>query len=273
MSQLHSEYLTEEEFQLLLDDDDVAGWLDALAETDLDPDWGNVIQRGGADFNAAANINVERISARRSPRFNLNFERSCVTVQNTDSVPIEKKLEVIISILQHVLDQVLVNVGENDRVRIVLDSNHLPRGPIFTPIINKDQLTVDRWMLAIEQVLNSQQEFRIDDSFEVMVEFVKTPTGGCIKDLPALLARKLLKKRCVVRIQNRDNLCMARALVVGKALADGQERLYAKLKRADSKEQGEYAKSLHRVAKVPQRVCSIDDIAAFEKVGGQISIL
>ena len=221
------EYLTAEEFQSLLDEDDVAGWLDALAGYDLDPDWGNVVQRGGAIFDVATNINVERISARRSPRFSLNFERFRITVRNTNDIPVEKKLEVIVTILQHVLDQVLVNVESNDRVRIVLDSNHLPRGAIFTPIINKDQLTVDRWMLAIEQVLNSQQEFRIDDSFEVMVEFVKTPSGGCIRDSPAPLARKLLKKRCVVWIQNRDNLCMARALVVGEALADEKQRLYA----------------------------------------------
>ena len=141
-------------------------------------------------------------------------------MQNTDDVPVERKLEVIVSILLHVLDQVLVIVGPDNRVRIVLDSDHLPRGAIFTSIINKNQLRVDWWMLAIKQVLNSQQEFRIDDSFEVMAEFVKTPSGECIKDLPALLARKLLEKRCVVRIRNRGDLCMTRALVFGKSSAD-----------------------------------------------------
>ena len=60
MSLPNSEYLTEDEYQALLDDDDVAGWLEALVEYDLDPDWGNVVQRGGATFDVAANINVER---------------------------------------------------------------------------------------------------------------------------------------------------------------------------------------------------------------------
>ena len=59
---------------------------------------------------------------------------------------------------------------------------------------------------------------------------------------------------------------MALALAVGEALADEKERLYAALKRADLKERGENARSLHRVAKEPQRVCSIEDIPAFEKV-------
>ena len=66
-----------------------------------------------------------------------------MTVKNNNDVSIEKKLDVIISILQYVLDEVLINVGADDRVRIILDSNHLPRGAIFTLIINKDQLTVD----------------------------------------------------------------------------------------------------------------------------------
>ena len=131
-------YLTEEEYQALLDDDDVATWLIALSEIYLDPDWGNVMQRGGATFDATGNINVEKILARRSPRYNLNFRRSQITVQNTNDVPVERSLEVIVSILQHVLDQVLVIVGLDNRVRIVLDSNHLPRGAIFIPIINKN---------------------------------------------------------------------------------------------------------------------------------------
>ena len=67
-----------------------------------------------------------------------------MTVKNNNDVSIEKKLDVIISILQYVLDEVLINVGADDRVRIILDSNHLPSGAMFTLIINKDQLTVDR---------------------------------------------------------------------------------------------------------------------------------
>ena len=58
---------------------------------------------------------------------------------------------------------------------------------------------------------------------------------------------------------------MALALAVGEALADGEERLYAALKRADLKERGENARSLHRVAKEPQRVCSIEDIPALKR--------
>ena len=59
---------------------------------------------------------------------------------------------------------------------------------------------------------------------------------------------------------------MAWALVIGKSLADDKERLHASLKRADSEEQGVSTKSLHHEARVSQRVCSIDDIPAFEKV-------
>ena len=58
-------------------------------------------------------------------------------MQNTNDVPVERKLEVIVSILQHVSDQVLVIVGLDNRVRIVLDFNHLPRGAIFIPIKKK----------------------------------------------------------------------------------------------------------------------------------------
>ena len=89
-------------------------------------------------------------------------------------------------------------------------------------------------MLVIGQV--SQQEFRIDDSFQVMTKFVRIPSSSCIEDLRDLLDHKLLEKRCVVTIRNRDDLCVMRALVVGKSLADDKQRLDASLERTDSRE-------------------------------------
>ena len=56
------------------------------------------------------------------------------------------------------------------------------------------------------------------------------------------------KKRSVVRIQNNDNLCMARALVVAKAKADDNPQ-YKSI--ADQSMQTRLAQELHTNADVP----------------------
>ena len=154
---------TWQDVQAMMDEDDVEGWEDYLAYYGFDnvegPAWPFpplvVSQHGGYVFNCADRVIIQALASRRAPRTGLTFERYRVSVRDAQNVPIEHKLEVIVQILGYILDNVLENVGGTDRVRLVIDSDHLPRGPIYTAITNKDQLTVDRWMLAVESVLET----------------------------------------------------------------------------------------------------------------------
>jgi hypothetical protein len=75
-------------------------------------------------------------------------------------------------------------------------------------------------------------------------------------------------KSSVIQIKNNDDICMARALVVGRAHVEGNRRDKKKMTVHSSynKYQTKCAKKLIRDAGLKERRYSLDDIPAFEAV-------
>lgn len=188
-------------------------------------------------------------------------------------------MNTILVIFEHILEVVLRNVADTDHVRLRIESDNLVLGPIYTPITKKDQLSVERWMEEVERKLNSNESFRLDESFPVMVEYARQPAGGCCDNVPKFLQAKLTNLKCVFRVRNDDETCLARALVLGKAYVNCK----AKSKKKKSKKEKEKAmqpfyklrykkaqnaKTLELLAAagLPERPCTLEDIPYFEKV-------
>ena len=75
---------------------------------------------------------------------------------------------------------------------------------------------------------------------------------------------ELLKnKRSVFRIKNKDDLCCARALVVGKAMADNDPRKES-IKDGRNPLQETLARQLQEEARVPRGPCGLEQIKLFE---------
>ena len=220
-------------------------------------------QVGGA-FTVGDHVHVERVAGSFSRTFQLFFNRFKITIDNLDEVAAGDTIPTIDLILEHILEQILQDVGDTDRVRLRLESRGLDR-PIYTSITQKNQLTVYRWMADVARVLNSHEDFALDESFFVMVEFCKVPGGGCLDELPTLLRSTLLRKRSVICIENTDTLCLARSLVVAKARVDDPV-VFRMIRRTNSAEQRKRAKVLQVAAGLPERLCNLNDIAAFERV-------
>ena len=124
----------------------------------------------------------------------------------------------------NIFNQILVDtvggVASNDQVRMIIHSNQLEY-PIAFPFMAPPRLTSERILSELERVIQSNQEFRLNDSVDVNVLDVSMPSGGKgRKRANVNLEKHLEKKKSVIRIQNNDNLCMARALVVAKAKID-----------------------------------------------------
>ena len=220
-------------------------------------------QTGGA-FNVNDHVTVKQVARSYNRHFKVYLNRYKVTIRDVGAVPISVIIPTIVQILDHVLQLVMDEVGENDRVRIRIDSRtfHIP---IYTLLTKKSELTVDRWMMEVEKVLNSHEEFILDDSFTVTTEYAEIPAGRCFDKVPKMLAAKLHKMRCVVPIKNSNSICMARALVVGKAHADGNKAIYDKVRRPRN-EQTIQVRHLIQQAGLTEREFSIEDIPAFERV-------
>lgn len=80
------------------------------------------------------------------------------------------------------------------------------------------RLSTDRLLSEIERVLQSYEEFVVDQSLEIEVVLVKLPSGkGHKKKCYVDLEKSLKEKKTFIKIINRDHLCCAKAIVTAKA--------------------------------------------------------
>ena len=97
--------------QLALEDEQVI----RDAETDV----ANYFQdQVGGAFQAADHVHVERVAGSFSRTFQLFFNRYKVTVNELEDMQPGDTIPTIDLILEHILDEVLRDVGESDRVRL-----------------------------------------------------------------------------------------------------------------------------------------------------------
>ena len=193
-----------------------------------------------------------------SKKYNVTFEKLSVVLPSFVTVPPESTASFIVSLMEHVLENVLKDVSQQALVRLRIESKFLDF-PIWTPPTLRSQLSVERWMDEIQRVLNSNEDFKLEGTFSVEVHHAMPPSGKG----HTLLDKKLRSKGCIIQIQNKDDICLARALVVGKAYADGGD--YRSLYRT-KKPQTNAAYVLMGEAGLEYREFSTADLPSFEKV-------
>ncbi len=96
---------------------------------------------------------------------------------------------------------------ENDQIRFVLRTEQLDT-PISLPFMPVSKLTPERVYSQIERVVQSHQEFRLNESVVVDVVHVEMPEGrGKRKRSDIDLRSHLKSKGSVITIKNDDDLC------------------------------------------------------------------
>ena len=166
-------------------------------------------------------------------------------------------------IIYHLLEDVKEGMAPNDQVRFILRSEQLET-PISLPFM-PECLTAERVYSELERVIQSNQEFRLNDTVTIDLNHVLGPTGsGRKKRTTFNIDDYLHEKKSVVRIKNKDDLCLARALVVAKAKKDSDPR-YKQITDSRSPLQREKAFDLHEAANVPLGPCGLNEVALFQQ--------
>ena len=169
-----------------------------------------------------------------------------------------------LKIFHYLLEEVKEGMAPNDQVRFILRSEQLET-PISLPFMTVERLTTERVYSELERVIQSNQEFRLNDTVTIDINHVKSPVGsGRKKRTTYNIDDYLDEKNSVVRIKNKDDLCLARALVVGIAKVDKDPR-YKQIKKSDRPVQREKAIALHRAANVPLGPCGLNEVALFQQ--------
>ena len=152
----------------------------------------------------------------------------------------------------------------NDLVRISLQCPELDF-PIAHPFVKSKDLTAERLLTEIERVLQSYEEFVLDETLEIELVHVSLPDGGVGRSGNFVdLERHIKEKRSLIRIQNNDDMCCARALVTAKARIDGHKK-WSSI-RQGRKIQTDLVLSLHQEAGVPLAKYGVEEIKRFQAV-------
>ena len=116
----------------------------------------------------------------------------------------------------------------------------------------------------IERVIQSNRDFRLNDTVVVDLVHVEAPQGkGKMGRVHLDIKEFLRSKRSVVTIYNKDDLCLARALVM--AIAKIEKDPKYSLKNTEKRVQEKRARELHRVANVPLGPCGIPEVKKFQE--------
>ena len=186
------------------------------------------------------------------------------------------------AIREQILDD--PEVQPNDHFLININSNRLRHSYHSSRMrvrewVNND-LRAREIMQQISRMLNSNEQFRLDDSFSLHISHIQDPGRGAgnqrIRKGNMAIEKLLDLKKSVIKIKNDDDLCCARAIVTMKAYCDfgSQHTEYVSLRRGRPVQERQ-AKALHRDANVPEGPCGLTELDAFQRhlVNYQIVVL
>ena len=207
---------------------------------------------------------VENVNQVNSKKFRMSAMDYLIQFNNTESeLDLIEGYERTQEIFEHLLNNITGGMNEKDQVRFVLRSDQL-KTPISLPFMPVLQLTPERVFSQIERVVQSNQDFRLNDTVTVNIIHIETPRGSGRKRTHLNIEEFLENKRSVIRIKNKDDLCLARALVIAIAKTEKDPK-YKDLLDVRRHCQEEAALRLHEAANVPLGPCGITEVQMFQK--------
>ena len=231
-------------------------------------------QTGRGEKRKAENQNEEQeqdyyrikpIREHHSQKFNMMAKNYGVHFNNVlHDVDLLESRKRTYGIFDHLIRDVTEGMNPNDQVRFVLSSNQL-QTPIAIPFCSLEELTTEKVLSHVEKVVQSNEEFRLNTTVNIDVIRVEMPRGsGRLKRTTLSIRDYLKKKRSVIPINNKDDLCLARALAVSIARIEKDPR-YLQISNSCRAIQRERAYDLHEAANVPLGPCGLNEVDLFQQ--------
>ena len=209
---------------------------------------------------------IQPVREYHSEKFNMTGKNYRVQFNNAlDNVDLLQTQNRTYDIFDHLIRDVTQGMNSTDQVRFVLQSNQL-QSPISLPFCSLEQLTTEKVLSQVEKVVQSNEEFRLNDTVNIDILRVEMPQGSGISKRTTFDIREYLKKKqTVICINNKDNYCLARALVVAIARIE-KDPQYNHIVRSSRPLQFQRALALHQAAGVPFDIpCGLNEVNLFQQ--------
>ena len=210
---------------------------------------------------------IKPVRKHHSKKFNTTAKNYSVRFNNVlDKVDLLESRKRTYTIFHHLIEDVTADMNPNDQVRFILSSDQL-QTPILIPFCSLEELTTEKVLSHVEKVVQSNEEFRLNNTVDIDLIRVEMPQGSGkskVKRNIVDIREYLKKKKSVITINNKDNLCLARALVVSIARIEKDPR-YAHIRNSRWPVQRERAFDLHEAANVPLGPCGLNEVELFQQ--------
>ncbi|KAG1684193.1 Baculoviral IAP repeat-containing protein 3 [Nymphon striatum] len=143
-------------------------------------------------------------------------------------------IDALYELFDRVIKRATENMHPEHTMRICIEHQAL-RTPIVAPLMPVKQMNVDIIINSVEKVLQSNTSITFDDTLKITIALVDMPKGGARLHMTDLeFGGSVRLKKSLIEITAKDNMCLARALVIG--FADLKDKsLYEKLRRDNSR--------------------------------------
>lgn len=242
------------------------GWSAAAKRTAETQDGAGMAkrQRLQKSDNPSDFYSIEKISERNIEKFKTSATYYKITVKDLEVRDLSNVVKTLKQLFQSIIDNITSDILPTDLVRISIDNPQLDF-PIVLPFIRRTALTVDRLLSEIERVLQSYEQFVLDETFGMELVHVHIPTGSGFKQKACVDISKLLhSKRSVIQIRNKDELCCARALITAMARLESHPQ-WQNI-RSGRHIQQQLALDLHKRAGEPLKKCGLEEVKQFQTV-------
>lgn len=208
--------------------------------------------------------NIQKVKETGIEKFRTKASYYKITLRDLEVQNIKDILKTLKMLFSSIIQNITQSIASSDLVRVSIDNPELDF-PITLPFMKRSALTVDRILSEIERVLQSYEQFVLDETLGIEIVHVHLPIGGVRKRHPFVNLEKLLSdKKSIISIKNNDDLCCARALVTAKARVE-QHPQWNNIRQGRSF-QKHLAEELHHEAGVPFQKCGIEEVKRFQLV-------
>ena len=211
---------------------------------------------------------IQPVKEHYSNKFKAMGKNYRVQFNNTlDNVDLLQSQTRTYDIFDRLIKDVTEGMNSTDQVRFVLQSNQL-QSPISLPFCALEELTTEKVFSQVEKVVQSNEEFRLNDAVNIDILCVQMPQGSGknrSRRTTYDLREYLKKKGSVICINNKDNYCLARALAVSIARIE-KDPQYNQIRDSSRHIQFERALALHQAAHVPFDIpCGLKEVDLFQQ--------
>src|SRR5271170_1878224 len=209
-----------------------------------------------------------KIERRRHERLGVERARFKLILEHADPSNIltyEEERENLRKRIQSILDEVKRNVDPQDWFGLELNNPQFKDGAVFIRKRRADQLDAEALLAEFDKAHQSYGDILFQDLFTLSTIRIEMPAGGKNRTRKWSLAGQTMKeflkskKRSLIYIDNADDICLARAVVVAKAHADDDQILCTSL-QINTGTQRKEAMSLLTAVCIPERICTLEDV-------------